>query len=111
MFGRGDVAAVPAMQRVAQSSVSTTVASGYGSCKGGRASGSATAASEVMVYEQFPAGLRVLVVDDDITCLRIIEQMLHRCRYHGRCSPIFSSFFELSRWLIMFYLLFSRKSL
>ncbi|KAJ6796469.1 two-component response regulator ORR21 isoform X1 [Iris pallida] len=31
--------------------------------------------------QQFPAGLRVLVVDDDITCLRILEQMLHRCRY------------------------------
>lgn len=31
--------------------------------------------------QQFPAGLRVLVVDDDITCLKILEQMLHRCRY------------------------------
>ncbi|KAI0524801.1 hypothetical protein KFK09_004187 [Dendrobium nobile] len=32
--------------------------------------------------EQFPAGLRVLVVDDDVTCLKILEQMLRKCRYH-----------------------------
>ncbi|XP_039127162.1 two-component response regulator ORR21-like isoform X2 [Dioscorea cayenensis subsp. rotundata] len=31
--------------------------------------------------DQFPAGLRVLVVDDDVTCLRILEQMLHKCSY------------------------------
>ncbi|XP_041010562.1 two-component response regulator ORR21-like isoform X1 [Juglans microcarpa x Juglans regia] len=68
------------MQRVAQSSLSTSVAGSYGSFKGG-GSGSGSAA-QVMVYEQFPAGLRVLVVDDDVTCLRIIEQMLHRCRYN-----------------------------
>ncbi|XP_022643111.1 two-component response regulator ORR21 isoform X2 [Vigna radiata var. radiata] len=36
-------------------------------CKGGTA--------------EFPAGLRVLVVDDDATTLRIIEQMSIRCRY------------------------------
>ncbi|KAG6654614.1 hypothetical protein CIPAW_05G158400 [Carya illinoinensis] len=69
------------MQRVAQSSLSTSVAGSYGSFKGGGGSGSGSAA-QVMVYEHFPAGLRVLVVDDDVTCLRIIEQMLHRCRYH-----------------------------
>ncbi|KAH0468013.1 hypothetical protein IEQ34_003046 [Dendrobium chrysotoxum] len=32
--------------------------------------------------EQFPAGLRVLVVDDDVTCLKILEHMLRKCRYH-----------------------------
>ncbi|TKY69225.1 Two-component response regulator ARR2 [Spatholobus suberectus] len=30
---------------------------------------------------EFPAGLRVLVVDDDATTLKIIEQMSIRCRY------------------------------
>lgn len=42
--------------------------------------------AEVGVSDQFPAGLRVLVVDDDVTCLRILEQMLRRCLYHGE-SP------------------------
>ncbi|OAY79240.1 Two-component response regulator ORR21 [Ananas comosus] len=32
--------------------------------------------------DEFPAGLRVLVVDDDETCLKILESMLRRCRYH-----------------------------
>ncbi|XWS63982.1 hypothetical protein CRYUN_Cryun06bG0148100 [Craigia yunnanensis] len=64
------------MQRAVQSSVSTNAAatSSYGvssSCKG----------PEVVISDQFPAGLRVLVVDDDITCLRILEQMLCRCLY------------------------------
>lgn len=30
---------------------------------------------------QFPAGLRVLVVDDDPICLKIIDKMLRRCLY------------------------------
>jgi len=30
---------------------------------------------------QFPAGLRVLVVDDDPTCLKILDKMLRRCLY------------------------------
>nr|XP_029119479.1 two-component response regulator ORR21 isoform X2 [Elaeis guineensis] len=47
---------------------STSTASSYGSCR--------------VDDEQFPAGLRVLVVDDDVTCLRILEHMLQRCRYH-----------------------------
>ncbi|KAL0364267.1 UNVERIFIED_CONTAM: Two-component response regulator ORR26 [Sesamum angustifolium] len=29
----------------------------------------------------FPAGLRVLVVDDDLTCLKILEKMLKKCNY------------------------------
>ncbi|XP_011100813.1 two-component response regulator ARR2 isoform X2 [Sesamum indicum] len=33
------------------------------------------------VPDQFPAGLRVLVVDDDPTCLRILEKMLKNCLY------------------------------
>ncbi|KAK7329508.1 hypothetical protein VNO77_23678 [Canavalia gladiata] len=33
------------------------------------------------VSDQFPAGLRVLVVDDDPTCLMILERMLRACLY------------------------------
>ncbi|XP_057416078.1 two-component response regulator ARR2-like isoform X2 [Lotus japonicus] len=33
------------------------------------------------VSDQFPAGLRVLVVDDDPTCLMILEKMLRTCLY------------------------------
>ncbi|XP_049403296.1 two-component response regulator ARR1-like [Solanum stenotomum] len=33
------------------------------------------------VSDQFPAGLRVLVVDDDPTCLMILEKMLRNCHY------------------------------
>lgn len=35
------------------------------------------------VSEQFPVGLKVLVVDDDIPCLKILEQMLRKCMYSG----------------------------
>lgn len=34
-------------------------------------------------WQNFPAGLKVLVVDDDPLCLKIIEQMLKRCNYEG----------------------------
>lgn len=37
---------------------------------------------KVVVPEQFPAGLRVLVVDDDVTCLRILDLMLRKCMYN-----------------------------
>lgn len=32
-------------------------------------------------WENFPAGLRVMVVDDDSLCLKVIEQMLRICKY------------------------------
>ncbi|XP_047330443.1 two-component response regulator ORR21-like isoform X2 [Impatiens glandulifera] len=42
---------------------------------------------DATVTDQFPAGLKVLVVDDDITCLRILEQKLRRCKYQAfTCS-------------------------
>ena len=45
----------------------------------------ATACKEALpVPLPFPAGLKVLVVDDDLTCLKILEQMLTRCMYRGR---------------------------
>lgn len=31
------------------------------------------------------AGLRVLVVDDDPLCLKVVAHMLQRCNYDGRC--------------------------
>jgi hypothetical protein len=33
--------------------------------------------------DEFPAGLRVLVVDDDPICLMILERMLRQCSYQG----------------------------
>ena len=29
-------------------------------------------------------GLKVLVVDDDPLCLKVVEQMLRRCKYEGK---------------------------
>ncbi|KAI3778798.1 hypothetical protein L2E82_08183 [Cichorium intybus] len=54
-----------------------TTASSFGSGSGSLSSKPATGVSD-----QFPVGLRVLVVDDDVTCLKILEQMLRRCSYH-----------------------------
>ncbi|KAJ4710097.1 Two-component response regulator [Melia azedarach] len=54
------------LQRIVQSS-----ATSYGSSSG----------ADVAVPDKFPNGLRVLVVDDDTTCLRILETMLRRCLY------------------------------
>ncbi|KAJ8648454.1 hypothetical protein MRB53_001477 [Persea americana] len=42
----------------------------YGMCK-----------VDSVVADEFPAGLRVLVVDDDMACLKILEQMLVKCLY------------------------------
>lgn len=33
--------------------------------------------------DRFPVGMRVLAVDDDQTCLKVLEKMLMQCRYHG----------------------------
>ncbi|KAL5782200.1 hypothetical protein ACOSP7_007229 [Xanthoceras sorbifolium] len=43
--------------------------------------GSMSTASSSVVSDKFPAGLRVLVVDDDPTCLKILEKMLRTCYY------------------------------
>ncbi|TKY58092.1 Two-component response regulator ARR12 [Spatholobus suberectus] len=32
--------------------------------------------------DQFPIGMRVLAVDDDPTCLKVLETLLRRCQYH-----------------------------
>ena len=38
---------------------------------------------------RFPVGLRVIVVDDDPLCLRIVEKMLKRCQYEGAAISCF----------------------
>ena len=53
--------------------------SGGGSSSGKNQGGEA-------VVEMFPSGLRVLVVDDDPTCLMILERMLRTCLYEGSNS-------------------------
>ncbi|KAK9280222.1 hypothetical protein L1049_013909 [Liquidambar formosana] len=35
-----------------------------------------------MNRDQFPVGMRVLAVDDDPTCLLLLETLLRRCQYH-----------------------------
>lgn len=32
--------------------------------------------------DQFPVGMRVLAVDDDPTCLKLLDALLRRCQYH-----------------------------
>jgi hypothetical protein len=38
---------------------------------------------DVGFVDEFPAGMCVLVIDDDPICLMILEHMLHQCSYHG----------------------------
>jgi len=33
--------------------------------------------------EDFPVGMRVLAVDDDQTCLKLLEKFLLMCKYNG----------------------------
>ncbi|WCJ23373.1 Two-component response regulator ARR1 [Euphorbia peplus] len=52
-------------------------------CKGSMSTASSSAAWKPAepAADQFPAGLRVLVVDDDPTCLMILVKMLRTCLY------------------------------
>ena len=50
---------------------------------GGGGSGSATEPLAAGRATSFPAGLRVLVVDDDPCCLKVVEAMLRRCGQAG----------------------------
>lgn len=47
--------------------------------------------------DQFPVGMRVLAVDDDPTCLRVLDTLLRKCQYHG----LFFHFF-LIKWVLWF---------
>lgn len=40
---------------------------------------------------EFPVGMKVLVVDDDPTCLLVLKRMLLDCRYDGEQLPRSSS--------------------
>lgn len=43
--------------------------------------------------DQFPVGMRVLAVDDNPTCLRKLQELLLRCKYHGNLLFCFCLFF------------------
>ncbi|MQM19614.1 hypothetical protein Taro_052621 [Colocasia esculenta] len=67
---------------------------GSGISKGGGSSGPCKVNG--VVVDRFPAGMRILVVDDDTTCLKILEQMLRRCDYDVTvCSRAIRALFLL----------------
>lgn len=39
-------------------------------------------------WDAYPSGLKVLAVDDDPLCLKVVEQMLRRCNYEGQNAPL-----------------------
>ncbi|XP_073276810.1 two-component response regulator ORR22-like [Primulina huaijiensis] len=38
--------------------------------------------SENKIHDKFPVGLRVLAVDDDPICLKLLDTLLRKCQYH-----------------------------
>ncbi|KAL1210392.1 Two-component response regulator ARR10 [Cardamine amara subsp. amara] len=56
-----------------------------------------TMEQELEVLDQFPVGMRVLAVDDDQTCLRILQNLLHRCQYHVTTTNQAQTALELLR--------------
>lgn len=65
--------------------------------------------------DQFPVGMRVLAVDDDPTCLKLLETLLRRCQYHGPflvflpCFGVFLygfffSFFVFQKLVLRFWI-------
>lgn len=39
-------------------------------------------------WDEFLSGLKVMVVDDDPLCLKVVEQMLKRCSYSGQYAKM-----------------------
>jgi two-component response regulator (ARR-B family) len=39
--------------------------------------------SEEARYDKFPVGMRVLAVDDDPICLKLLDTLLRKCQYQG----------------------------
>lgn len=46
--------------------------------------------------DQFPIGLKVLAIDNNIVCLRYLAQLLKKCQYKGTSSFNFPIIFEFS---------------
>ena len=42
-----------------------------------------SAGCEDGAIDKFPIGMRVLAVDDDPTCLKVLENFLRACQYEG----------------------------
>ena len=42
-----------------------------------------TAPNSLFDSKNFPAGMGVMVVDDDLLCLKVVEKMLKACKYRG----------------------------
>lgn len=54
---------------------------------------------------EFPAGLRVLVVDDDRICLLILDRMLRQCLYKGKfsCCDALLEVKNISAWRSFYF--------
>ncbi|KAK3033011.1 hypothetical protein RJ639_037140 [Escallonia herrerae] len=50
--------------------------------------------------DRFPVGMRVLAVDDDPTCLMLLDTLLRKCQYHGQIS-LSSLFFVSVFWFAL----------
>ncbi|RWW88358.1 hypothetical protein BHE74_00002770, partial [Ensete ventricosum] len=57
--------------------------------------------------DQFPVGMRVLAVDDDPICLKLLEALLVRCQYNGLCQNL--DFFLLDSTIMALKLLRENK--
>jgi two-component response regulator (ARR-B family) len=42
--------------------------------------------------DRFPVGMRVLAVDDDPICLKLLDTLLQRCHYQGLLPFLFLLF-------------------
>jgi two-component response regulator (ARR-B family) len=42
--------------------------------------------------DRFPVGMRVLAVDDDPICLKVLNTLLQKCQYHGLLPSCFYVF-------------------
>lgn len=47
---------------------------------------------DVSHYDKFPVGMRVLAVDDDPICLKLLETLLRKCQYQGLFPFSFNCF-------------------